>query len=131
MGLAVDRAAHRLAVLPQPLGPGVIDARGRIGRDFAPERQNEGAHVFDALAAHIAVRRRKGDVVVASYSVGARERLAGLLADSGVVSRPDLLAELSGGGDAHAVEMAVTRLRAALGAPVVETVVKRGYRLAV
>ncbi|WP_138731736.1 uroporphyrinogen-III synthase [Modestobacter excelsi] len=47
-----------------------------------------------------------------------------------VVSRPDLLAELSGGGDAHAVEMAVTRLRAALGAPVVETVVKRGYRLA-
>jgi hypothetical protein len=25
--------------------------------------------------------------------------------------------------------MAVTRLRAALGAPVVETVVKRGYRL--
>jgi uroporphyrinogen-III synthase len=48
-----------------------------------------------------------------------------------VVSRPDLLTELSGGGDAHAVEMAVTRLRAALGAPVVETVVKRGYRLAV
>ena len=41
------------------------------------------------------------------------------------------LGELSGGGDAHAVEMAVTRLRAALGAPVVETVVKRGYRLAV
>jgi uroporphyrinogen-III synthase len=48
-----------------------------------------------------------------------------------VVSRPDLLAALSGGTDAHAVEMAVTRLRAALGAPVVETVVKRGYRLAV
>jgi len=48
-----------------------------------------------------------------------------------VVSRPDLLGELSGGGDAHAVEMAVTRLRAALCAPVVETVVKRGYRLAV
>jgi uroporphyrinogen-III synthase len=27
--------------------------------------------------------------------------------------------------------MAVTRLRSALGAPLVETVVKRGYRLAV
>jgi uroporphyrinogen-III synthase len=48
-----------------------------------------------------------------------------------VLSRADLLGELSGGGDAHAVEMAVTRLRAALGAPVVETVLKRGYRLAV
>jgi uroporphyrinogen-III synthase len=46
-----------------------------------------------------------------------------------VVSRPELVRSLPGGGDGHAVEMAVTRLRAALGAPVVETVVKRGYRL--
>ena len=48
-----------------------------------------------------------------------------------VVARADLTASLPGGGDGHAVEMAVTRLRAALPAPVVETVVKRGYRLAV
>ncbi|RZU31564.1 uroporphyrinogen-III synthase [Blastococcus saxobsidens] len=48
-----------------------------------------------------------------------------------VVARPDLVAGLPGGGDEHAVEMAVTRLRAALGAPLVETVVKRGYRLRV
>ena len=43
----------------------------------------------------------------------------------------ELIGSLPGGGDGHAVEMAVTRLRAALGAPVVETVVKRGYRLAI
>jgi len=48
-----------------------------------------------------------------------------------VVSRPELLAELPGGGDGHAVDTAVTRLRAALGAPVVETVDERGHRLAV
>ena len=48
-----------------------------------------------------------------------------------VVARPHLVGSLPGSGDGHAVEMAVTRLRAALGAPVVETVVKRGYRLAV
>ena len=48
-----------------------------------------------------------------------------------VVARPDLIGLLPGSGDGHAVEMAVTRLRAALGAPVVETVVKRGYRLKV
>ena len=48
-----------------------------------------------------------------------------------VVSRPELIGSLPGGGDGHAVEMAVTRLRAALGAPLVETVVKRGYRLKV
>lgn len=47
-----------------------------------------------------------------------------------VVPRTDLTGSLPGGGDGHAVEMAVTRLRAALSAPVVETVVKRGYRLA-
>ncbi|MGY1832964.1 uroporphyrinogen-III synthase [Geodermatophilus sp. SYSU D01180] len=48
-----------------------------------------------------------------------------------VVAKPDLVRGLPGGGDGHAVEMAVTRLRAALGPGVVETVVKRGYRLAV
>ena len=52
------------------------------------------------------------------------------LSHSHVVPRAELVAALpGGGGDGHAVEMAVTRLRAALGAPVVETVVKRGYRL--
>jgi uroporphyrinogen-III synthase len=48
-----------------------------------------------------------------------------------VVDLAELIASLPGGGDGHAVEMAVTRLRAALGAPVVETVVERGYRLKV
>ncbi len=50
-----------------------------------------------------------------------------------VLSRSTLLPELPGQArDEHAVEMAVTRLRAALGQPrVVQTVVKRGYRLAV
>jgi DNA-binding response OmpR family regulator len=48
-----------------------------------------------------------------------------------VVGRPELVESLPGGGDGHAVEMAVTRLRAALQAPLVETVGKRGYRLKV
>lgn len=48
-----------------------------------------------------------------------------------VVSRAELVGCLPGGGDEHAVEMAVARLRAALGAPLIGTVVKRGYRLAV
>ena len=50
-----------------------------------------------------------------------------------VVSRRALLAMLPSGtaGSEHAVEMAVARLRAALGTKYVQTVVKRGYRLAV
>jgi uroporphyrinogen-III synthase len=49
-----------------------------------------------------------------------------------VLPRAALLAELPGDRtDEHAVEMALTRLRAAIGDPrVVQTVVKRGYRLA-
>ncbi|MFI7383062.1 uroporphyrinogen-III synthase [Streptomyces sp. NPDC049813] len=49
-----------------------------------------------------------------------------------VVSRADLLRALPGAGsDEHAVETAMARLRVALGAPkLIQTVVKRGYRLA-
>ena len=47
-----------------------------------------------------------------------------------VLSRAALLRTLPRGADEHAVEMAVARLRAGLGATgVVQTVVKRGYRL--
>ena len=49
-----------------------------------------------------------------------------------VVSRRELLAELPGGGEGHAVETAIGRLRTALcTVGMVQTVVKRGYRLAV
>ncbi|MEV6582498.1 uroporphyrinogen-III synthase [Streptomyces sp. NPDC051582] len=49
-----------------------------------------------------------------------------------VVGRAELLRALPGAGrDEHAVETAMARLRGALGAPnVIQTVVKRGYRLA-
>ncbi|MET8782578.1 uroporphyrinogen-III synthase [Streptomyces sp. NPDC004589] len=50
-----------------------------------------------------------------------------------VVARAELLRALPGAGrDEHAVETAMARLRTALGAPrLIQTVVKRGYRLAV
>jgi uroporphyrinogen-III synthase len=50
-----------------------------------------------------------------------------------VVSRRDLMGHLPSGhaGSEHAVEVAVARLRSAVGPRLVQTVVKRGYRLAV
>jgi uroporphyrinogen-III synthase len=60
--------------------------------------------------------------------------LNALLVNPGfVVSRRALLTSLPSGqaGSEHAVEMAVARLRAAIGTKAVLTVVKRGYRLAV
>jgi transcription-repair coupling factor (superfamily II helicase) len=93
-GLYLDDAAWEAAVagrrvlqfgqLAQPTGPGVIDAGGRIGRDFAPERQQESISLFGALASHIKAKLAEGAVVIASYSDGARERLTGLIEDEGV-----------------------------------------------
>ncbi len=80
-----ERRVVQLAVVSRPTGPGVTDAGGRIGRDFAPERQQENISLFGALSDHIRVRREDGPVVVASYSEGARERLEGLLEDEGII----------------------------------------------
>lgn len=74
------------------------------------------------------------DGVVVKLSPAPYAVLQALLVNPGtVVSRRDLLASLPSGtaGSEHAVEMAVARLRAALGTRCVQTVVKRGYRLAV
>ncbi|WP_127112170.1 transcription-repair coupling factor [Shimia sediminis] len=78
------RRILRFHPLQQANGPGVIDAGGRIGRNFAPERQQEQVSLFAALADHIRARMQDGPVLVASYSEGARERLAGLIEDEGL-----------------------------------------------
>ncbi|NIY78567.1 transcription-repair coupling factor [Celeribacter sp. HF31] len=73
--------------LPQATGPGVIDAGGRIGRNFSPERQMEGVNLFEELAEHIQKRRSLGQVVLASWSEGARDRLKTLLEDQDVAGK--------------------------------------------
>jgi transcription-repair coupling factor (superfamily II helicase) len=75
------RPVRRFDANRRPPGPGIVDAGGRAGRDFAPERKMDGVNVFDRLADHIAERRRQGPVIVASWSEGARDRLAHLLHD--------------------------------------------------
>ncbi|THD83077.1 transcription-repair coupling factor [Aliigemmobacter aestuarii] len=76
----------QLSPLAQSPGPGVLDAGGRIGRNFAPERQVENISLFGALADHVRSLRESGPVVIASWSEGARERLKGLLEDQGLTA---------------------------------------------
>ncbi|WP_371154822.1 transcription-repair coupling factor [Jannaschia sp. 2305UL9-9] len=78
--LSGKRVLHLSPFATAP-GPNVIDAGGRTGRSFAPERQLEGVDLFAVLADHIAAKRTEGAVVIASYSGGARERLQGMLED--------------------------------------------------
>lgn len=80
-----DNRVVQLAPNKQATGIGVTDAGGRIGRNFAPERQNENLSIFSALADHIKERMNAGPVVIASYSEGARERLTGLIEDEGIL----------------------------------------------
>ncbi len=77
----VGHKLRQLVPLPQGVGPNVIDAGGRIGRNFAPERQQEELNLFGTLADHIRAKREVGHVLIASFSKGARERLTGLLED--------------------------------------------------
>ncbi|NGM47050.1 transcription-repair coupling factor [Rhodobacter sp. SGA-6-6] len=83
-------SGHRmvqLSPLAQAPGPGVLDAGGRIGRNFAPERQQEKISLFGALADHVRALREEAQVVIASWSEGARERLKGLLTDQGLAAQ--------------------------------------------
>ncbi|MEL7026433.1 MAG: transcription-repair coupling factor [Pseudomonadota bacterium] len=81
-----ERRVLQLVQLPQPTGPSAIDAGGRVGRDFAPERQQESISLFGALARHIKDKSSGGPVVIASYSEGARERLGHLIEDEGIAT---------------------------------------------
>src|SRR4029450_12191115 len=78
------RPLHLVTPFHEPESPAVLDFEIEPARDFAPER-TKGANVYEAVAGHVAeLRRGKRKVVLASYSVGARERLKGLLAEHGL-----------------------------------------------
>jgi len=79
------RSARQLSPFEVPPGPLVENAGGRQGRNFAPERAQDGVNVFDALAEHLRVLARRGlKVIIASWSEGARDRLETVLHDHGV-----------------------------------------------
>ncbi len=79
------RKILQLAVSPGPEEPGSTDAGGRVGRDFAPERQQESTDLLEALASHLKTRALTDQVVIASYSEGTRDRLQGLIADHDIL----------------------------------------------
>lgn len=63
-----------------------LDLGAKLGRDFAPERASD-ANVFEAAAGHIAaLTKTKKRVLIAAWSEGSAERLAGVLSDHGVDS---------------------------------------------
>jgi uroporphyrinogen-III synthase len=118
--------------------PVIQPARARLGalvREIVEQvplrrglRLPAAGHLLDVRGQAVAVDGRLVPLTSASMAL-----LRELAARPGhVVSRSGLLKVTPGdGGGEHAVEVAVGRLRTALGDPrIIQTVVKRGYRLA-
>jgi transcription-repair coupling factor (superfamily II helicase) len=85
-GAIGERAIHLATPFSQPDSDKVIDFGVEGPRDFAPERA-QNVNVYEAVAHHVAkLRKQQKKVVLASYTAGARERLAGLLEDHGLKS---------------------------------------------
>ena len=82
-----------------------ISSIGRPGRNFAHERQAEGAGLFSALAKHVRSRRSEGHVVLACHSEGSRERMADTLSEQGLTNLViiDSWQELPAGGKSVAL----------------------------
>jgi len=76
--------AHLTTPFHEPESASVLDFGVDGARDFAPERSG-GANVYEAVVKHLGALRKQGrKPVLASYSVGARERLGNLLKDHGL-----------------------------------------------
>ncbi|HEY1453510.1 MAG TPA: CarD family transcriptional regulator, partial [Roseiarcus sp.] len=85
--LAAQPLARLTPFEPPPDALNAVDCGGHTGRNFAPERQNESANVFDAAVAHVKALRARGlNVIVAGWSDGSRERLSHVLAEHGLKS---------------------------------------------
>jgi uroporphyrinogen-III synthase len=142
-------SAFRADTVCAAVGPITAEPLGRAGlTPLVPDRYRLGALVR-AVADHLSSTRVRristcgGVLDVRGQAATLDGRALGLSPvpmailraltrhPGEVVDRHSLLAALPGAGDLHAVEVAVARLRAGIDSPgVVETVVKRGYRLA-
>ena len=81
--LLTANAGHLLTPFAQPDSESVIDFGISAARDFAPERTQK-VNVYEAVAGHLKSVIKSGSrAIIASYSIGARDRLKGLLTDHG------------------------------------------------
>ncbi|HVF36784.1 MAG TPA: transcription-repair coupling factor, partial [Sphingomicrobium sp.] len=80
-----NRPIHLASPFVQPESDKVIDFAVEGARDFAAERA-QNANIYEAVVKHVGKLRKNKKIVLASYSAGARERLAGLLQDHGLSS---------------------------------------------
>ncbi len=75
----------RLTPFEEAKSEAVSSWHGRAGRNFAAERNDPNANLFDAVSRHVQRLNEEGRrTVVAAWTAGARERLVTLLSDHGL-----------------------------------------------
>ena len=75
---------RELTPFQAPESTNSVDAGGKQGRDFAPERQGGNLNVFQAAADHLKALQAAGRrVLVASWTEGSVERMGGVMSDHG------------------------------------------------
>jgi transcription-repair coupling factor (superfamily II helicase) len=80
-----SRDVRDLSPFQAPESMRAVDAGGKQGRDFAPERAQGKTNIFQIAADHIGVSlKAKKRVLVATWSNGSAERIGGLLSDHGI-----------------------------------------------
>ncbi|APZ33820.1 uroporphyrinogen-III synthase [Microbacterium aurum] len=144
LAAAATRRLLMAAVGPITAGPlrtagftPLVAERGRLGslvRAVVTHFGGGHAPAVDTIAGRLELRSG-GAVLDGRFIALSRSGIALLgaliAADGGVVSRATLCSALPRSGEsAHAVDVAIARVREALDAPgIIRTVVKRGYRL--
>jgi uroporphyrinogen-III synthase len=139
--------AMRAAVVAAAVGPVTAGPLIEVGIEpIQPDRSRLGALIrlvseyldqnrverFQSAGVELELRGRcvSVDGKVVTLGPSALALFKTLAASRGVVSRHDLIKCLPETPDDHALEVAMSRLRRALGVPgLITTVVKRGYRL--
>ncbi len=81
-GVLGEVALARLTPFAVPPAADVVDVGARAGHNFAAERAEPGANVFEAVTRHVTALQADGRrVAIALWSDGARDRMAHVLAD--------------------------------------------------
>jgi len=76
---------HQFNPFAAPQSQGIQHFNGTAGHNFAHERNNKNINIYDALRKHIVnIQENNKKVYLASYSIGARDRLSAVLSDHGM-----------------------------------------------
>lgn len=79
------RPTRDLSPFQAPESKHSLDAGGKQGRDFAPERAQGKVNVFEIAAEHAAALQKSGKrVILAAWTEGSAERMGGVFSDHGL-----------------------------------------------